>query len=151
MERERRLGLVGLVTVSCGVVAAAGIARLDGSDDVRPLPAALGDLSRARTVEVKDAEGRVVLEGTFGAEEADEDGGRERKAVLGAKGGPGQGEAEIEVVSGGSAPRVELEIEVEALAAGRPFTVYVDGQEAATLTTDSGGDAEVELSSGGRP
>jgi hypothetical protein len=146
MERMTRMGLAGMVTVLCAV-AAVGIARLDGADREAPLPAALGDLSRATAVQVKDAEGRVVLEGTFGAEQTDDDGAKERKAVLAAPNGKGNGEAEIEVV-GGSAPRVDLEIEVEGLAGGQTFSVHVDGQHAATITTDAGGDCEVELSSG---
>ena len=147
---ERRNGLVALVAVACGVMAAFGIARLDGADSVGQIPAALSDLSHASLVEVKDAGGRVVLQGTFGAEETDKDGERERKAVLAAGGGAakGKGEAEIELAAG-SAARVELEIQVEDLAGGQTFTVFVDGQQAATITTDASGEGEVELSSGG--
>jgi hypothetical protein len=147
MRRKTTMGLIGVGTVAC-LLSAVGLARLDGSDEAGTLPAALGDLSRASAVEVKDAEGRVVLSGTFGAEQKDDDGARERKAALAATSGPAKGEAEIEVTADAT-PRVELEIEVENLAASQTFTVYVDGQQAATLTTDARGKAEVELSSGG--
>ena len=147
MRRKTTMGLIGVGTVAC-LLTAVGLTRLDGSDDAGTLPAALGDLSRATAVEVKDAEGRVVLSGTFGTEQKDDDGARERKAALAAASGPGEGEAEIEVTADAT-PRVELEVEVENLAASQTFTVYVDGQQAATLTTDARGKAEVELSSGG--
>ena len=146
MERKTRMGLAGVVTVACGALAAVGIARLDGADRVGPIPAALGDLSRASAVEVKDAAGQVVLRGTFGAEQTDDDGAKERKAVLTGTAGAGKGEAEIEVTAGGT-PRVDLEIEVDGLPAAQPFTVHVDGEQAAMLTTDAGGEGEVELSS----
>jgi hypothetical protein len=147
MERKTKMGLVGVVTVACGALAAVGLARLDGADSVGPIPAALGDLSRASAVEVKDAAGQVVLKGTFGAEQTDDDGAKERKAMLAATTGAGKGEAEIEITAD-STPRVELEIEVEDLSAAQTFTMFVDGPQAATLTTDASGDGEVELSSG---
>jgi hypothetical protein len=150
MERIKMFtGTVVAGAAACVLFAGVGLARMAGAETRATLPASLGDLSRASSVEVKDGAGRVVLRGAFGAEAADKDGDRERKAALAPSAGPAKGEAEIEV-SAKDAPVVELEVDVEGLAAGQTFTVHVDGVQAATLTTDAGGGAEVELVAGSK-
>jgi hypothetical protein len=64
-----------------------------------------------------------------------------------AAGGAGQGEAEVEVKRGGaaSALRQEVEVKVEKLAAGATFTVFVDGKQVGTFTTDAQGKGEAEF------
>ena len=136
-----------VVAGSVVALAAAGAAYLKAEETRPRLSAEAGDLSAATTVEVKDAAGRVVLSGTFGAATTDDDGAAERKAPLA---GDGSGEAEVEVEKRASgAPVQELEIDVKGLGAATTYTIHVDGRAAGSFTTDAAGEAEVEMSSAG--
>lgn len=116
-------------------------------DKTQLLPAEAGDLTQAAAVEILDAGGQVVLAGRFGADEADDDGGRERKADLKPASGSAKGEAEVEIgTQAGGVAEQELEVELEGLAGGATFAVRVDGRSVATLTTDARGRAKTEWS-----
>jgi hypothetical protein len=140
------LPILGLVLT----IGYAGIrvARSDAEEVKHALPAALGSLAEVKRVEVKDADGQVVLSGDFGGSKV---GGKEieRKAALaGTSLAPeARGKAEIEFSAEGSgADERELEMKVERLAAGATFRLFVDGQEVASFVTNHRGEAEVELS-----
>jgi hypothetical protein len=134
--------VVAALVVS-GALALAWTAR----DNETQLPSEAGDLAQVAAIEITDAGGQVVLSGRFGAEQADDDGDRERKADLRPASGAAKGEAEIEVSSSnGGTVKQELEVEVEGLPAGAAFTVRVDGRAVVTLTTDERGRAKTELS-----
>ena len=99
--------------------------------------AAAADLSTAVLAEVRDAQGQVVLSGTFVASE-DDDGEIERKAPLAASsaGANASGEAEIE--------GPEVEFSVKGVQPGGVYTFVIDGEVFATVTADSRGRAEHE-------
>jgi hypothetical protein len=108
--------------------------------------ATLPDLAVVSQVEVRGADGAVVLAGQFGAATT-EDGETERDATLTAAGAiaGATGTAEIELTTRGQQTEREFELDVEGLPAKTPFTLVIDGQTVATFTTDAEGEAEVEL------
>jgi hypothetical protein len=104
------------------------------------------DFRNAAVVEVRNAQGQVVLEGRFAAP-VEEDGGLERRATLAPTGVDADAAGEAEVEFAKTAPtEQEVEFSVKNLPAGAAFTFVVDGGEVATATTDRRGRAEVELS-----
>ena len=135
--------VVGAFVVS-GALAVAWAAP---DDKKQQWPAEAGDLAQAAAVEILDAAGQVVLTGRFGADETDDDGDRERKAVLSPASGSAKGEAEVEIgAEAGGVVEQELEVELEGLPGGATFGVRVDGRAVATLTTDARGRAKTEWS-----
>ena len=106
-----------------------------------------GDFSTATIAEVRDAQGVVVLRGTFATVDEDDD-DVERKAVLEQAGADtgGSGTAEIEISMRNGVPgEQEIEFEVRNLAPRTPLTFAIDGRDVATATTSDRGSAEVEL------
>lgn len=100
---------------------------------------ALGDVSSAKQVAVRDSAGATVLEGNFDHRQ-ERDGDIDKDARL-TGGGGAYGEADIDIERSGS---VELEIEVRGLAANETFGVWIDGRQVGTLQTNARGRAEVE-------
>jgi hypothetical protein len=142
LRRTMVASVVSVVFVSAAL--ALTVAR---PEDKGTLAAEAGDLSGAAAIEVRDQGGQVVLSGTFGAGDTDDDGGDvERVAELKAPSGAARGEAEIEISGGAGGTKQELEVDVEGLPAAATFTVVVDGQSVATITTDARGKADAELS-----
>lgn len=70
---------VVLPIVSVLFVSGALGVTLAMQDDERPLPAEAGDLAQAAAIEVRDASGQVVLNGSFDAGETEDDGEVERQ------------------------------------------------------------------------
>ena len=104
-----------------------------------------GDFTNAAIAEVRDAQGRTVLQGKFVAVDEDDD-DVERKATLAPTGidADAAGEAEIEFAK--VAPEEqEIEFSVRNLQAGTAFTLVVDGFDLVTATADSRGRAEAEV------
>lgn len=139
--------VVGLMLV----IGYAAIRVVSGNDDdiKQPLPATIGNLADAKSIEIRDASGQVVLAGNF-SESTDVGGERERFAQLSptAVDPDAKGAAEIEIKTGaGATTEQELELGAERLAPGASYKLFIDGQEVTTFTTDSRGDAELEMSS----
>jgi hypothetical protein len=104
-----------------------------------------GDFTNAGQAEVRDAQGQVLLRGSF--EQADEDDDDiERKAVLAAAGADPnlRGEAEVEF-SRNAPAKQEIEFSVRNVAPGTVLTFAIDGVDVATATADGKGRAEVEV------
>jgi hypothetical protein len=141
--------ILSAVAIGATSILAVGAARLVGEEAKTVLPAEFTDVSGISSVEVRDASGRVILQGTLGAPADDDDGEVERKATLAAKdGSSASGEAEVEFGKSGSvAATQEVEVSVEKLAVSTIYTVHLDGRQAASFTTDDNGKAEVELAS----
>ena len=104
-----------------------------------------GNFTNAALAEVRDAQGRVILNGQFKpVEEEDDD--VERKATLAPTGvdADAAGEAEVEFTK---ATPVEQEVEfsVQKVDPGAVLTFVIDGVEIATATADKEGRAAVEL------
>jgi hypothetical protein len=103
-----------------------------------------GNFTNAAVAEVRDGQGRVVLQGQFLVNEEDGD-DIERKATLKSTvGSDAAGEAEVEFAKSAPATQ-EIEFEVTGLQAGATFTFVIDGQEVATAAADQRGRAEVEF------
>ena len=132
------------------------------------LPASTGDLSTARSAELRDAAGQVVLSGQFvdGSRREDDN---ERIAALKAtwasangqtenangrgKGSNGKGRdaaargrVELETkraLFGFGATTQKLELSVRGLTAGANYTLFIDGKQVASFTTTRRGRAEI--------
>ena len=144
---KRILPLVGMLLL-CGYAAFAVIRSANKVQEVKqPLPSSVGDLAVAKLVEIKDAAGQSVLSGSFVIENK-QDGDVEGKALLTGTGinAEAKGEAEFEVSTNrNGGMEKELEISVRKLVPGTSFSVFVDGQQVATFSTDQRGAAELEM------
>jgi hypothetical protein len=103
-----------------------------------------GNFTNAVNAEIRDAQGRTVLQGQF-AVNAEDDDDTERKAALKPTGidADAAGEAEVEWPKAGG-PQ-EVEFTATGLEPGAKFTCVIDGQEIASVTADKKGNAELEL------
>ena len=129
------LGLVGVVAFATYTVV-----QLNGQS-----AAITGNFTSAATAEVKDAQGVVVLRGTF-QQVAEEDDDIERKATLEPAGADtdATGEAEIEFAQNAPSEQ-EVEFSVSKVAPGAEFTFVIDGTVVGRAKADSKGEVELEL------
>ena len=120
-------------------VAAYMVVQLNGQS-----PAVAGDYTNAATVQVRDGQGQIVLQGQF-MPPVEDGGDLERRAVLAASGvdADAAGEAEVEFAKADPIEQ-EVEFSVTNLPADATFTFVIDGADVATATTDRRGRAEVE-------
>jgi hypothetical protein len=139
------------LAIALGAFLAVGAATSVGLVDTLraqtgSLPADTGDLSNASTIEVKDANGAVVLSGHF-VEVPEDDDDIERKAELKGSGANANatGQAEVEVSKTNNRLDQEVEVSVSNLAAGTAYAVFVDGKQLGTLQTDKNGRGVLEL------
>ena len=144
---KRILPLVGMLLL-CGYAAFAVIRTGNKVQEVKqPLPSSVGDLAGAKLVEIKDAAGQVVLSGNFALENK-QDGDVEGKALLTGTGinATARGEAEFEVSTNktGGTER-ELEVSVSKLAPATTYSMFINGQQVATFSTNQRGAAELEM------
>jgi hypothetical protein len=104
------------------------------------------DLSGATFVEIRTADGRVVMSGELRTR-VDSLGNVEKDAaLLGAHEHPVIGEIEIEIPRPGAKDhRQELEVDVISLSPHTTYDVVVNDQPAATFTTDDRGSVDVEF------
>jgi hypothetical protein len=136
--RRQWIPIAGLVATIAG--AAYAVAQLNGQTQ-----APTADFRNAAIAQVRDAQGRVVLQGQFGTP-VDEDGGVERVATLTTTGVDADATGEAEVEFAKTTPtEQEVEFAVANLAAGATVTFIIDGTEVASATTDRQGRADVEL------
>jgi hypothetical protein len=141
---KRSTSLV-ILTISIAAIA-AGVASAQKRIK-QPLPSGLQNLAESKVIEVRDAAGQVVLNGTF-ATTADSKSEIERTATLSGANSRAKGKAEIELVQQGSAiTKQELEFQVEGLASSTSFRLFVDGNDVASFTTSGSGKAQLKFSS----
>jgi hypothetical protein len=136
----KKLGAIGIA-----VAAAVGVAMmvdLDGNQTA----ATMGDFRNATTAEVRDAQGTVLLRGTFAATAGDNDKEIERKATLTATspGGTATGEAEVEYQTD-KADVQEVEFNVTGVPARAIVTLVLDGRDVVAATANDKGEAEAEV------
>jgi len=152
-ERSRERRLLGLLTVICGLVMTGGIAMpiLTGENTI-PSAIALGDVSEAHIVEIRDDRGETVLSGEFRSL-VDVLGNTEKDAALtDRRGRTVIGEVELEI----PAPlrenrRTELEVDIIGLPARETFSIIVDDRIIGRFTTDDRGSVDMELQEGEIP
>jgi hypothetical protein len=105
-----------------------------------------GDFRNAMVAEVHDAQGQVLLRGSFAPVDADDQGEVERLAAL-AGASPevkATGEAEVEYQSETPAEQ-EVELTVRGLTAGMDIAFVIDGHTVTTAKADRRGGVEIEL------
>jgi len=150
LDRHAGRQLLGRLMLLCGLVMMGGMAMpaLNGSN-MSPSAMALGDVSEAHIVEIRDRRGLTVLSGEFRSR-VDMVGNTEKDAALMDRRGRAViGEVEIEI----PAPtrehrRAELEVDVMGLPAREMFTVVVDDRMIGAFTTDDRGSFDMELQEG---
>jgi hypothetical protein len=138
MTRQQWIPLTGLVATIA--VALYAVVQLQGQPQ-----APTADFTKATTVQVKDAQGQIVLQGEFMAP-VEEDGGLERRATLAPTGvdTDAAGEAEVEFAKT-TVTTQEVEFAVRNLQPGASFSFVIDGIDVASTTSDQRGRADVEL------
>jgi len=103
-----------------------------------------GDFRNATTAEVRDAQGKVWLRGTFAAAGDQNDVERQAPLTATADGGQASGEAEIEYSK--DKPNVqEIEFEVAGVPARAIVTLVLDGRDVISATADDKGRAKAEF------
>jgi len=137
-DKRQLIPIIGLLVTTA--IATYMVVQISGQGK----PAPTGNFTNAAVAEVRDGQGRVVLQGQFLVNEEDGD-DIERKATLKSTvGSDAAGEAEVEFAKSAPATQ-EIEFEVTGLQAGATFTFVIDGQEVATAAADQRGTAEVEF------
>lgn len=128
----------GLVATAAATIYA--VAQLSGQAQT---PTA--DFTNAAAAQVRDAQGQVVLQGSF-MTPVEEDGKLERRATLAPTVGDSKaaGDAEVEFAKSGGGVQ-EVEFSVRNLSPKTTFTFVIDGTVVASANTDGRGRADVEL------
>ena len=104
-----------------------------------------GDFRNASTAEVRDAQGKVLLRGTFAPVAADAD-AVERQAALTATADGGQATGEAEIEYSKAEPNVqEIEFEVSGVPVRAIVTLVLDGRDVISATASDKGRAEAEV------
>jgi hypothetical protein len=139
MSKVPKIAAAGLAVTA--VVAIVMVINLSGNQ----IASVTGDFRNAATAEVRDAQGKVLLRGTFAADTGNSD-DIERGATLTAtpEGGQASGEAEIEYSK--SKPDVqEIEFEVAGVPGRAIVTLVIDGRDVISATADDKGRAKAEF------
>jgi hypothetical protein len=105
-----------------------------------------GDFRNAAMAEIRDAQGQVLLSGTFAPVDADDRGEVERLAKLSAANTSikATGEAEVEYQTETPTDQ-EVEFAAEGIAAGTDVTFVIDGTTVGTAKANSKGKVEIEI------
>ena len=137
---HQRMAVAGLIATIA--FAATMIVYLSGQQSA-PV---VGDFRNASIAEVRDAQGQVLLRGTFAPVDGDDAEEIERLAALAPTeaGGKASGEAEIEYRK--DTPNLqEIEFQVSGVPAGAVLTLVLDGKSVTSATADDAGRAEAEV------
>ena len=136
--------LVGAIVVTVGVTVGSGILGAQRPGDT--LPASVGDLNAAQLVEIKDANGQVLLHGTLKTSK-NEPKETERKADLESPTGQkAKGKAEIEIErKDGTITKEQVELEFEKLPTMTECHLFLDGKHVSSFTTTKAGKAALKL------
>ena len=151
-DRSMRKGGLVLVMV-CAVLMVVGTASKPLTDPRTTLPAlALGDVSGAEMVEIRDESGSAVLSGEFRSH-VDVLGNIEKDAaLLDRRGRKVIGEVELEIPAASRVDRrPELEVDILGLPPRQRFTVAIDDRVVGAFTTDDRGSVDMELQEGEMP
>jgi hypothetical protein len=144
MTKRTRILLLVAMLATGGIAAVWLQDTITAQSNDASLPADVGDLSNATTLEVKDSTGTVVLRGHF-VDSPEDDTDLERKATLTGSTANVTGQAEIEVSRNDNRLDQEVEVSVSNLAPNTAYTVFVDAKQLGTFQTNKSGKAELEL------
>jgi hypothetical protein len=144
-QTKKLFSLVSLISLFA--FAAINVISGEVQEVKQALPASLSNLAEVQTVEVKDADGRLILSGKFGSPEQSSKEIERQTALTPTDVMPkAKGVAEIEIsTDSASFTEQELELSVKHLSAGAKFYLFIDGQEIASFTTNHQGKAELEF------
>jgi hypothetical protein len=136
----QRMAKAGLMVMMAFAVAM--VVHISGQEQAQ----VNGDFRNAVTAEVREAQGKVLLRGTFAPVDADDDNEIERLAKLAPTepGGKASGEAEVEY-SKNTPNTQEIEFQVSGVAARAVVTLVLDGKAVISATADDNGYAEAEV------
>jgi hypothetical protein len=152
-ERSRERRMLGLFAGICGVSITIGTAMpvLTGEKAI-PSAIALGDVSEAHIVEIRDHRGEVVLSGEFRSR-VDGLGNTEKDAALtDRRGRTVIGEVELEIPAAlRENRRPELEVDIIGLPGREAFSIVIDDRIVGWFTTDDRGSVDMELQEGEVP
>jgi hypothetical protein len=152
-ERSSERRLLGLLGGICGVLIISGTAMpiLTG-EHTSPPAIALGDVSEAQIVEIRNRRGQTLVSGEFRSR-VDALGNTEKDAALTDRRGRAViGEVEIEIPALLREDRqTELEVDVLGLPPRETFGLFIDDRIVATFTTDDRGSIDMELQEGESP
>jgi hypothetical protein len=147
------LRILALLASICGLLIVAGVAVpiLSGARTA-PSPLALGDVSEAHIVEIRNQRGEAVVSGEFRSR-VDALGNTEKDAALiDRRGRTVIGEIELEIPAPNRQDRrVELEVDIIGLPGRETFAVVIDDRPVGTFTTDDRGSIDMELQEGEIP
>jgi hypothetical protein len=134
------MSMAGLLLVA--LAASVAVAQLYG-EQVQPIA---GDFRNAAVAEVHDAQGQVLLRGSFAPVDTDDEGEIERLAPLTAVASQvtAKGEAEVEYQTD-TPTEQEVELSLSGLAAGTEIAFVIDGTKIGTAKADQRGRVSMEL------
>lgn len=132
--------IAGLIVVAAG--ASIAVAQLNGEQ----ARAMTGDFRNAAVAEVLDAQGEVLLRGSFAPTDSDDEGEIERLAPLAAVTAQvtAKGEAEVEYQTD-TPTEQEVELTMSGLTAGTEIAFVIDGTKIATARADARGRVAIEV------
>ncbi|MEW6732919.1 MAG: hypothetical protein AB1489_16455 [Acidobacteriota bacterium] len=127
------------------------IYETDPKGSHRLLPTSLTPVTKIKLIEIKKANGDVILSGSFAPPDDDDDDDDETeveiKLVATGVDSDAKGEAEIEIEKeNGTITKQELEVEVKNLAPSTSFKLFINGTEIAAFSTNSTGRGGIEFS-----
>ncbi|HEX4915989.1 MAG TPA: hypothetical protein VFV51_18645 [Vicinamibacterales bacterium] len=135
------MSMAGLLLVA--LAASVAVTQLYGEQ----LQTIGGDFRNAAVAEVHDAQGQVLLRGSFAPVETDDEGEIERLAPLTAVASQVTAKGEAEVEYQRDAPtEQEVELSLSGLGAGTEIAFVIDGTKIATAKADQRGRVSIELS-----
>lgn len=137
-----------LLVCACVPLIVLGVTAFKPADAVMA-PVAIGKISNAEMVEVRDSNNVAVLSGEFRVRR-DSLGNREFDAALrDSRGQTVIGEVELEIPAPGRENRrPELEIDIISLPPRQQFTVVIDDRAVGSFVTDDRGSVDMELQEG---
>ena len=138
-----RLTVDGVVVTSDTAASLGTLSFLFGSDSGQPpLPPAINPVSKIHHIELRDALGRVVLQGDFSADKAAPVGGfLQRELHLASTGAlplaSGNSAIRIEALADGTR-REQLSVSAEGLGSGVSYRLFVNGANIGSVIARSG-------------
>ena len=134
------VSIAGLIAIAAA--SSIAVAQLNGE----AAQSIAGDFRNAAVAEVHDAQGQVLLRGSFAPVDTDDEGEIERLAPLTAVQSQvtAKGEAEVEYQTD-TPNEQEVELSLTGLAAGTEIAFVIDGTKIGTAKADNRGRVSLEL------
>lgn len=134
------MSIAGLVAVA--VAASVAVVQLSGEET----QSIAGDFRNAAVAEVHDAQGQVLMRGSFAPIDTDDEGEIEKLAPLTAVASQvtATGEAEVEYQTDDPAKQ-EVELSMTGLAEGTEIAFVIDGTRIGTAKADKRGRVNIEV------